>query len=192
MPASQAGRRGFDPRRPLQLPQILSLRPKARLQPRVSSRANTSHSTTSAESSPDGPPIQTRLRLVAQTAGSIGAAALTVVTPQTFIGWRRKGFQLFGRRKCQSGRPRIAPDLLRLIRKMARENPSWGDERIANGLLLKLGVRVSSRRIRKYLPKLPFAPADSLAAISVGQPFSRITMMPSSPLTSTSQRAPLF
>ena len=36
-------------------------------------------------------------------------SALTVVTPKTFIGWHRKGFQLFWRRKCQSGRPRIPP-----------------------------------------------------------------------------------
>jgi len=28
---------------------------------------------------------------------------------------------------------------------MARENPSWGEERIANELLLKLGLRVSPR-----------------------------------------------
>jgi putative transposase len=82
-------------------------------------------------------------------------SALTVVTPKTFIGWHRKGFQLFWRRKCQSGRPRIPPDLQRLIRKMAGQNPSWGEERIANELLLKLGLRVSPRSIRKYLPKLP-------------------------------------
>jgi putative transposase len=36
---------------------------------------------------------------------------------------------------------------------MAGENPSWGEERIANELLLKLGLRMSPRTIRKYLPK---------------------------------------
>ncbi|MGE3541516.1 MAG: hypothetical protein AB7N91_29300 [Candidatus Tectimicrobiota bacterium] len=36
---------------------------------------------------------------------------------------------------------------------MARENPSWGEGRIANELLLKLGLRVSPRTIHKYLPK---------------------------------------
>jgi len=40
---------------------------------------------------------------------------------------------------------------------MACENPSWGEERIANELLLKLGLRVSPRTVRKYLPK-PSAP----------------------------------
>jgi putative transposase len=41
---------------------------------------------------------------------------------------------------------------------MASENPSWGEERIANELVLKLGMRVSPRTTRKYLPKLPAAP----------------------------------
>jgi putative transposase len=36
---------------------------------------------------------------------------------------------------------------------MARGNPLWGEERIANELLLKLGLRVSPRTVRKYLPR---------------------------------------
>jgi putative transposase len=43
-------------------------------------------------------------------------------------------------------------DLRALIRCMARENPTWGEERIANELMLKLGLRVSPRTVRKYLP----------------------------------------
>jgi transposase InsO family protein len=35
---------------------------------------------------------------------------------------------------------------------MARENPTWGQERIANELLLKLGLKVSPRTVRKYMP----------------------------------------
>jgi putative transposase len=35
---------------------------------------------------------------------------------------------------------------------MARDNPSWGEERIANARLLKLGLCVSPRTVRKYLP----------------------------------------
>jgi len=88
-------------------------------------------------------------------------SALTVVTPRTFIGWQRKRSQLFWRKKCQAGGPRIPPDLQRLIRTMARENPSWGQERIANELRVKLGLRVSPRTIRKYLPKFPIAPAGN-------------------------------
>jgi hypothetical protein len=46
-------------------------------------------------------------------------------------------------------------ELRELIRRMARENVSWGEERIANELLLKLGVRISPRTVRKYMPKRP-------------------------------------
>jgi hypothetical protein len=35
---------------------------------------------------------------------------------------------------------------------MATENPLWGEERIANELLVKLGIRVSPRTVRKYMP----------------------------------------
>ncbi len=36
-------------------------------------------------------------------------------------------------------------DLQKLIRRMANENSTWGEERIANELLLKLGIQVSPR-----------------------------------------------
>jgi putative transposase len=36
---------------------------------------------------------------------------------------------------------------------MAYENATWGEERIAHELLLKLGLRVSPRTVRKYMPK---------------------------------------
>ncbi len=79
--------------------------------------------------------------------------ALVIVQPQTLIRWHRQGFWLFWRWKSRAGRPRLPADLRTLIRRMARENPTWGEERIANELWLKLGLRVSPRTVRKYLPK---------------------------------------
>jgi len=38
---------------------------------------------------------------------------------------------------------------------MALSNLSWGEERIANELLLKLGIRISHRTARKHMPKRP-------------------------------------
>ena len=74
--------------------------------------------------------------------------ALTVVQPTTLIRWHRQGFWLFWRWKSRPGRPRIPEELQALIRQMNRENPSWGQERIANELRLKLGLRVSPRSRR--------------------------------------------
>lgn len=81
--------------------------------------------------------------------------ALVVVQPQTLVRWHRQGFRLFWRWKSRPGRPRIPAELRALIRAMAHDNPSWGEERIANELLLKLGIRVSPRTVRKYMPKSP-------------------------------------
>jgi len=79
--------------------------------------------------------------------------ALAIVQPDTFIRWHRLGFRLFWRWQSTPGRPPIPADLQALIRRMARENLTWGQERIANELLLKLGLRVSPRTVRKYMPK---------------------------------------
>ena len=70
------------------------------------------------------------------------------------IRWHRAGWELFWRLKSRQGRPPIPQRIQALIRRMANENPVWGEERIANDeLLLKLGIRVSPRTVRKYLPR---------------------------------------
>jgi putative transposase len=79
--------------------------------------------------------------------------ALVVMQPATLIRWHRQGFRLFWRWTSRHGRPPIPRALQALIRQMARENPTWGQERIANELLLKLGLRVSPRTVWKYLPR---------------------------------------
>jgi putative transposase len=78
--------------------------------------------------------------------------ALVIVQPATLIRWHRQGFRLFWRWTSRPGRPPIPADLQALIRRMARDNPTWGEECIANELRLKLGLRVSPRTVRKYLP----------------------------------------
>ena len=56
--------------------------------------------------------------------------ALVVVRPETMIRWHRAGWRLFWRLKCRPGRPPIPQQLQALIRRMANENPSWGEERM--------------------------------------------------------------
>jgi hypothetical protein len=80
-------------------------------------------------------------------------SVLVVVRPETLIGWHRAGFRLFWLWKSRAGRPPIPRELRELIRRMAEENPVWGQERIANELLLKLGLRVSPRTVAKYMPR---------------------------------------
>ena len=77
---------------------------------------------------------------------------LVIVKPVTLIRWHRQGFRLFWRWQSTPGRPPLPRDLQAIIRRMALENPTWGQERITNELLLKLGLRVSPRTVRKYMP----------------------------------------
>jgi hypothetical protein len=78
--------------------------------------------------------------------------ALVVAKPDTLIRWHRKGFRLLWRWKSRPvGRPRLPNDLQELIGKMAAENPTWEEERLANELKLKPGIRVSPRTVQKYL-----------------------------------------
>src|SRR5262249_6737089 len=64
--------------------------------------------------------------------------ALIVVKPDTLIRWHRKGFRLFWKWKSRPrGRPQLPANARRLIREMALNNPTWGEERIADELLLK-------------------------------------------------------
>ena len=87
--------------------------------------------------------------------------ALTIVKPETLIGWHREGFRLFWKWKSRPrGRPRIPAALQKLIREMAINNTTWGEERIADELLLKIGIRISPRTVRRYMPKNPHRPAD--------------------------------
>jgi putative transposase len=79
--------------------------------------------------------------------------ALVIVQPATLIRWHHQGFRLFWRWTSRPGRPPIPTDLQALIRRMAHDNLTWGEERIANELRLKLALHASPRTVRKYLPK---------------------------------------
>ena len=78
--------------------------------------------------------------------------ALVVVQPETGKRWRRQRRQLCWRGTACPGRPPIPMELQRLIRQMARDDLTWGQRRIANALVLKLGLRVSPRTVRQYMP----------------------------------------
>jgi transposase InsO family protein len=85
--------------------------------------------------------------------------ALIVVKPDTLIRWHRKGFRLFWKWKSKpTGRPPVPVEVRKLIAEMAQNNPIWGEERIADELLLKIGIQISPRTIRRYMPTEPKKP----------------------------------
>ena len=95
----------------------------------------------------------TKLTLVLLPRLFAWRGALTVVKPDTFIRWHRQGFRLFwGWKSKPRGRPRVPAELRKLIVEMAIENPTWGEERVAAELQLKLVIRVSPRTVRRYMP----------------------------------------
>jgi putative transposase len=104
---------------------------------------------------PRRPDVATRVSLALLSKLFDWRASLIVVRPETLIRWHRAGFRLLWRWKSRPGRPAIPVELRQLIRRVAAENPLWGEERIANELRLKLGLRISPRTVAKYLPKRP-------------------------------------
>jgi transposase InsO family protein len=84
---------------------------------------------------------------------------LVVVTPDTVVRWHRAGWRLYWRWRSRAvgGRPRLSDEVRDLIARMSTENPLWGSERI-RGELLKLGVAVSNRSIRRYRSRAPARP----------------------------------
>src|SRR6516164_2181497 len=78
-------------------------------------------------------------------------SALAIVKPETVVAWHRKGFCLFWAWKVlrgRTGRPAIARETRDLIRRMSRENPTWGAPRI-HGELLKLGIDIGESSVTK-------------------------------------------
>ncbi len=73
------------------------------------------------------------------------------MTPDTVVRWHGQSWRLFWRRKSRSrgGRSYLSPEVRELIATMSRENRLWGTERIRSQLL-KLGIVVSNRSIRRY------------------------------------------
>jgi len=80
--------------------------------------------------------------------------ALTIVQPDTLLRWHRDLYRWLWKRKSrkrnQPGRPPLSEETVRLIQRMARENRTWGANRIY-GELLKLGLRAAKSTIQRYI-----------------------------------------
>ena len=91
--------------------------------------------------------------------------ALDLVQPATVVRWHRAGFRHYWRRKSRprGGRPKIDPQVRKLIRDMWSSNPTWGKPRI-QAELAKLGIHVSDSTVAKYRPKRRKPPSQTWRA----------------------------
>ena len=80
-------------------------------------------------------------------------SVLVVAKASTLIVWHRKGFKLYWKRKSRRvGRPNIDWPLIKLIRRMQKENQLWSTQRI-QGELAILGYSVCDNTVAKYMQK---------------------------------------
>ena len=77
---------------------------------------------------------------------------LVNVKPETFIAGIGKPFVSSGVGSPRAEDHACRETFERLILEMADNNPTWGQERIADELSLKLGILVSPRTVKNYWP----------------------------------------
>jgi putative transposase len=99
-------------------------------------------------------------RLVAMLAGLVPRDrwAVFLVTPATVMRWHR---ELVRRHWTQPRRPQrrgLPDETVKLVSRLARENPRWGYVRIA-GECAKVGVKVSVSSVRNVLRRHRLGPA---------------------------------
>jgi putative transposase len=90
-------------------------------------------------------------------------SSLVIVRPATVLAWHRQGFQLYWRWRSKGsavGRPKLDAEIRRLIRRMARENPTWGRRRIQAELAL-LGYHVAELTVAKYMHRTSPRPSPT-------------------------------
>jgi transposase len=84
-----------------------------------------------------------------------------IVSPDTILRWHRQlvaqKWDYSDRRKAV-GRPRISKEIVELVLRIARENASWGYDRI-QGALANLGYRISDTTIGNILKEHGMEPA---------------------------------
>jgi putative transposase len=84
-----------------------------------------------------------------------------IVTPETILRWHRNLVADkwdYSKRRNKTGRPKTDKELVELLLKMAKENPSWGYDRI-QGALANLEYKISDTGIGNILKEHGIEPA---------------------------------
>ena len=76
-----------------------------------------------------------------------------VMKPKTVIKWHKAGFKLYWPWKSKQGRPVVSREMQALIRRLSRENPLWGAERIREELAKLQYDPPCEDSVRKYMVK---------------------------------------
>ena len=100
----------------------------------------------------------------------------TVAKPDTILAWHRTLMvQLSDNSQARKslGRPRIDQELEALVVRMARENRSWGYDRIV-GALANLGYRISDQTVGNILKRHGIPPAPERKQTITWTEFIRI------------------
>jgi putative transposase len=85
-----------------------------------------------------------------------------LVTSATVLGWHRRLVAKKWTYPHKTGRRSIDPEIASLLKQFARQNPTWGYQRI-QGELVKVGRRVGASTIRRILRSLRIPPATTRA-----------------------------
>jgi transposase InsO family protein len=119
---------------------------------------------------------------LAEIGDKLGKQALaevaTIVKPDTILAWHRKliaqKFDGSPPRKAP-GRPRVDEELEILVIRLARENRTWGYDRIA-GALKHLGYTISDQTVGNILRRHGIPPAPERKHTTTWQEFIRTHM----------------
>jgi transposase InsO family protein len=118
-------------------------------------------------------------RVLAVKGKELGRRALeqiaTICTPDTILRWHRelvaKKWDFSARRKSP-GRPKVAEEIEELVLRMAKENPSWGYDRI-QGALANLGHDISDTTVGNILKANGIEPAPERKKTTTWKTFIR-------------------
>jgi len=90
----------------------------------------------------------------AMALGRMMADTVTIVKPETILRWHREliAKKFDGSVNRRHGRPPVPTDIEKMIIAMARDNPSWGYDRIA-GAIQNLGHDISDQTVGNILKR---------------------------------------